>query len=770
MNTGPMASHARSGIIAVLLIMAICAPFFPLPAAEVSAVGADRIVSIKVAGNRFIEAAAIMEKIRVKVGQKVNRRRISRDVRRLFATGFFADIKVLGVVRADGRHLTYQVKENPMIASMTIEGLRAVKEKDLKLRLKLKPGRIFNQPGLDKDIRTIRRGYLKKGYYQVEVDAVQKPRRDGRVDVTLQVHEGDVTRIKRIRFIGNEAFADRDLMQKIASRSSSLIAWFKDRDVFNRDRLKADRQLILQHYLNHGYLDVQVESTIVSLSADKHWFYITFSIHEGAQYEVNAIGLQGDLVPDRDTLMGLVQLQQGELYSLDKLRKSIQDMTIRVGDEGYAFATITPLLHRNIDANTVDVTFDIEKGREVYVERIEISGNTKTEDAVIRREIKQIEGERFSSSKMDKSKKSLKKLDLFDDVRVSMPKGSSSDKVRMKVNVDEKSTGSFTIGAGFSQLQKVFVRSSLNERNFLGRGYITRLSGEVGAKTQNFDGSITDPFFLDRDLSASLNVFKRQSRLQDRTSFKEDSFGGGFGLGVPITDHFSYNAGYQFTDTDVFDLPTDASLFLKSQAGIQTTGELTQSLVWDSRDSLITPQEGLLLNGTVGIAGFGGSNRFAQSTATARAYFPLGNSFTLNPSVNVQYIHGYSGQDVPIFRRFSLGGIGSIRGFDQFGVTIRDAATNEVIGGNKTATASLNLFFPLPYMQTAGFRGVTFVDIGTVADFNETLKFAQARASVGFGIEWLSPIGPVGLSWGFALRDQPGDVKKTFEFSLGSTF
>jgi len=729
-----------------------------------------QIVSIKIAGNHFIETDAIMDKIRTKVGQEIDKRRISRDVRRLFATGFFADIRVLGVVKEDGRHLTYHVKENPMIASLTLDGIHAVKEKDLKLKLKLKPGRIFNKPELDHDIRTIRRGYLKKGYYQIEVDALRKPRDDGRVDVTMKVHEGDVTRIKRIRFIGNESFSDDDLAGVIASRQSGLMAWFKDRDVFNRDRLKADRQLILQHYLNDGYLDAKVESTLVSLSSDKRSFYVTFSIHEGVQYEVNSIKLQGDIVPDRDTLMELVQLKAGDLYSLEKMRNSINDITTRVGDEGYAFATVTPLFQRDIDAHTVALTFDIEKGKEVYVERIEISGNSKTVDKVIRRELKQQEGARFSSTKLADGKKKLKRLSLFEDVRVSMPRGGAPDKVRMKLSVDEKSTGSFTIGAGFSQLEKVFVRSSINERNFLGKGYSARLSGEVGARTQNFDASVTDPFFLDENLSASLNAFKRQTRLQSITSFKENSFGGGFGIGVPITEHFRYDINYQFTDTDIFDVLANSSLILQSQTGKQTTGELTQSLTLDTRDSLITPKDGYLLSGGVGIAGVGGTNRFVQSTAVGKAYFPMGDNFILNPSLTVRYIHGYSGRDVPIFRRFSMGGIGSIRGFDQFGVTIRDPATGEVIGGNKTVSASVNLFFPLPFMQTAGFRGVTFADIASIADFDETLKFAQARATVGFGIEWLSPIGPVGLVWGFALRDQPGDIKKTFEFALGSTF
>ncbi len=743
----------------------------PLLADDTTPAAKDkRIVSIDVAGNHFIETAAIMDKLHTKVGQKLDKRRISRDVRRLFATGFFSNIRVTGIVKNDGRHLTYHVKENPMIASVTLDGLHAVKEKDVKLRLKLKAGRIFNKADLNHDIRIIRRGYLKKGYYQLKVNVIQKLRADGRVDVILRVHEGKITRIKRIRFIGNEDFSDANLAKVIASRQSSLLAWFKNRDVFNRDRLQADRQLLLQHYMNQGYLDARVESTLVSLSSDKHSFYITFSIHEGEQYEVSSVKLQGDIVPSRDALMHVVQLSKGELYSLTKMRKSIDDMTTLVGDEGYAFATVTPLLHRNIDEHTVDVTFDIEKGPEVYVERIEISGNNKTDDFVVRREMRQQEGSRFSSSELEDSKRRLKRLSLFQDVRISMPRGSAPDKVKMKVKVDEKKTGSFTVGAGFSQLQKVFVRTSINERNLLGKGYAGNLSGEVGVKTQNFTGSLTDPYFLGQNMSASLNAFKRQTRLQSLTSFKENSFGGGFGIGIPITEHFRYGINYQFSDTNIFGLNPNSSLFLQSQIGKQTTGELTQSLSWDTRDSIISPRDGYFLGGSLGAAGLGGSNRFVQSTVFARAYFPMGSSFTLNPSFNIQYIRGYSGRSVPIFRRFSMGGIGSLRGFDQFGVTIRDPATGQVIGGNKTARASVNLFFPLPYMQSAGIRAFTFTDAGSIADFNQTLKFSRMRVSVGFGIEWLSPIGPVGLVWGFPVRKQPGDVTKSFEFALGSSF
>ncbi|PJC71206.1 MAG: outer membrane protein assembly factor BamA, partial [Zetaproteobacteria bacterium CG_4_8_14_3_um_filter_59_5] len=415
----------------------------------------DTIASIDVSGNKAVEVDAILERMRTKVGDKLDRKLISRDVRKLYATGFFKDISVAGAVRSDGRHLTIHVVENPVIASIEYDGLKSVKEKDLKMRMKLKPGHIFNTPELQADINTLRKGYLKKGYYQVDVQPVQKLRDDGRVDLTMKIYEGDVTRIKRIHFIGNEAFDSDTLAGVIASRTADLPAWFSDRDVFDRKRLDADQQIMMQHYMNKGYLDAKVESTLLQLSPDRQWFYVTFSIHEGPQYQVSSIEITGDMVPDRETLLPLLQLQAGDTYSLEKLRDSITDITTRVGDEGYAFATVTPEFERFPDQKRVNLKLNIEKGREVYVERIEISGNTKTEDNVVRREMRQLEGSRFSSSNLEESKKRIGRLGYFDDVRISMPRGTAPDKVDLKLGVSEKSTGSWSFGVGYSQLEKV---------------------------------------------------------------------------------------------------------------------------------------------------------------------------------------------------------------------------------------------------------------------------------------------------------------------------
>lgn len=729
------------------------------------------IASIDVSGNKAVEDDAILERMRSKVGDKLDRKRISRDVRTLFRTGFFKDISVTGVVKPDGRHLTVRVIENPVIATLEYEGFSAVKVKDLKMRMKLKTGHIFNQPELHADIVTIRKGYLKKGYYQVDVQPIQKLRKDGRIDLTMKVVEGDVTRIKRIHFIGNKAFDKEELAGVIASRTADLPAWFSDRDVFDRKRLDADQQILMQHYMNEGFLDAKVESTLLELSPDKQWFYVTFSIHEGPRYKVSGMSLSGDMVPDRDTLESLVQLHEGDTYSLEKLRNSINDITTRVGDEGYAFATVTPEFERFPEQHRVNLKLNVEKGREVYVERIEISGNEKTDDNVIRREMRQLEGSRFSSSNLEASKKRIGRLGYFDDVRISMPRGSSPDKVDLKLGVNEKSTGSWSFGVGYSQLEKVFFRSSIKQTNFLGKGYSTNLSGDIGAKTQNFNVSVTDPYFLDEDFSASINAFKRQTQLQAITSYKENSFGGGVGFGIPVSENLTYSISYQYSQTNLFDLNNAVvSPLLLSQRGKQTTGEMTHGLSYDSRDNSLNASSGSVISGSVGLAGLGGSNRFYTAAAGARSYFDLGNGFILNPGTEVRFIKGYAGKVVPVYRRLSLGGIGTVRGFDSSGISIRDPNTNDLLGGNKSASASLNLFFPLPYIRTSGFRGVAFVDAGDVADFGQMLSFGRARLSTGFGMEWLSPIGPLGLSWATVLRDQKGDQRRSFEFALGQTF
>jgi len=774
-------------LLLAAMLLAVCAWQSAAIAADAQAIikkNSPLILSIDVEGNHNVEKEAVLSKISSQTGERLNRRRLSRDVRKLYKSGFFSDIRFVGNRTPRGIHLVCHVKEYPLIAKLSMEGNDEFPLKDLKLKLKLKPGRIYSPKYRDSDRNTLRKGYLKKGYYQVDIHFIPTRRKDGRINLLIRVHEGKITRINRIHMIGNKAFSDATLLNQIASRQSGLFAWFSDRDIFNQKRFGADGQMLQQYYLNNGYLDMKFNSKQITMEADKKSFSLTFSIHEGSRYRVGKIDLQGDLVPDQATLKKLVELKPGDIYSLNKMRETISAITDRVGDEGYAFATVTPQLKRNINDRTVAITFDIEKGKEVYIERIEISGNDKTEDNVIRRLLHQSEGARYTGSQVEHSKEAMKRAPYLSDTRVSFPKGSADDKVDMKVDVTEKKSGTISAGIGFSQREKVIITAKIAEKNLLGKGYEANLNGQLGKITQNITGSLIDPFFMGTNISASINGFKSKSSSQGTVNYDTSSIGGGLGFGIPITQYITYGINYQYSSTNLANVVANASLFQRSQQGHQSTGELTQSLSWDTRDRITTTTSGHVDSVSVSVAGLGGSNRFVESAVSSKWYFPFGKdkNIVLNPSMRFNAIRAFSGREVPLFRRYSLGGIGSLRGFDSFGVTLRDPLTGEIVGGDNQVTASVNLFFPLPYTQTSGIRGLVFADAGNIwgtasaqvggvlFSAHEPFTLSRVRYTAGFGIEWLSPIGPVGLSWAIPITSQPQDVQKSFEFAIGTTF
>ncbi|MDQ6951093.1 MAG: outer membrane protein assembly factor BamA [Mariprofundales bacterium] len=740
------------------------------------------VSSIAVQGNRFVDTAAVMADIHSQVGKPLDRRQISRDVRKLFASGMFRDLSVEGVRSADKVKLIYHVVENPVIGKITFEGNDAVDNKVLKRIIKLKAGHVFSPESLQRERMNLRHQYLKKGHYQVVITFKQNKNSDGSIDLVIHIVEGPVTRIRRIRFIGNDAFDIEILRGVLASRESTLMGWFSDRDVFSRKRSGADGQMLMQYYLNHGYLDAKVESTILSITEDKRAFYLTFNLHEGIQYRVSKVILQGDLVPSKAALEKKVALAKGAIYSLKNLRTTIDDITERVGDEGYAFATVTPMFKRNPEAKTVAITLDIEKGKKVYVERIDISGNDDTDDAVVRREMRQGEGARYSASRVKRSKKRLNRLGLFKDVKVTMPRGSAPDKVKMNVKVTEKKTGKFTFGVGYSQLEKVFLTTSLQQQNFLGKGINTNVSATIGARTQNYNIGVTDPFFMGHEVSATVNTFKTQTKLASITQYKQNDIGGGVSFGFPLSEQVSYSLGYSFSQTNLSDVPTTSSIILRAQQGKHTQGEITQSIAYDSRDRTLAAHTGQIDSVGFGMAGLGGNRRFMEFSASHHSYLALGDKFTFSPQLEGRYIAGYGGRPVPLERRYSMGGMGSLRGFDSYGVSIRDPKTGDPVGGNGMVRGALDLFFPLPGVRTDGFRGVIFYEMGTVwghvnstfggipLSISQPFAVANLRSSTGFGIEWLSPVGPVALIWGKALRKKPGDLTRSFEFALGANF
>ncbi len=732
------------------------------------------ISSVSVEGNRYIETAAIMSKIKVKAGDTLSRRQISRDVRRLYATGFFSDIHAEGEHTQDGIKLIYVVVENPVIASVKVEGYDKVSKKKILPLLKLKAGRVLSPKLIREDVNTIRRIYLKKGFYQVQAEVKATPLDDGRVAVHVQIIEGDITRIKAIQLIGNHDFTDEVLIDKLATRASGLGSWFTDSDVFNQKRFSADEQMLVQHYLEHGYLDVNINSLHLMLTPNMDNFYLSMSIYEGEAYTVTGVELQGDLIPSKEALMEEVKLEVGEPYALSKMQKTLQAISEKVGDEGYAFVNVTPSFHRNIQDHTVVVVLDIEKGRQVYVDRIQIAGNDKTKDHVIRREFRQHEGERYKASAVRRSQERVQRLSFMKKVTIAKSSTDHPKKINLDVDVEEGKSGKFSAGISYSQTYGVGLTGSVSEQNLLGEGYQTSLSLDVGGATNTYSLNLRDPYFFKDGVSGSLRVFRNENNLQSFVSYKYLTQGGSAGLGFELNEYVRYDVGYKVTNTTLSGVPATASLALRSQEGRATTGELTQSLSYDTRNRTYHPSTGGIQSISFGFAGLTGDRKFYETIFSSRNYFELSDFWTLRATLQLGSIQGYSGLDSPIYRRYSLGGVGTVRGYDSFGISLVDPTTLDILGGQRKLISSLDLIFPLPFMETAGFRGTFFIDAGEVwgssGSVSEQASVANLRGSYGFGIEWASPVGPLTFTWGVPVHRQTYDKVRKFEFNLGQSF
>ncbi len=756
------------------VLQCVYASLFTLVLFSTQALAEEKIMEVAVEGNRYVETAAILANLTLKKGDSFSLKNISNNVRKLFSTGFFSDVYTEGERVEGGIKLIFVVQENPVIASVQIEGESEFREKKLRPELEIKPGRILSPQVERKDINTLKRKYLSKGYYQSEINLKTTLLDDGRVDVVFEIDEGKVTLVKDIRFIGNKRFSDTELIETLASRESSLGSWFSDSDVFNRKRFDADAQMVQVHYLEHGFLDVAILSTRLMLAPNMDNFYLTMSIHEGEAFTVSGIQLKGDLVPSKQELLDVVKLEKDKLYALSKMQQTITNLTELVGDQGFAFATVTPSFRRDLEHKTVEIIFDIEKGREVYVDRIRISGNSKTKDHVIRREFRQHEGERYKASSVRRSKERVKRLSYLKNIRLSKQKTESLNQVDMDLEVEEGKSGSFSGGISYSALNKLGFTGKVSERNFLGEGYNASLTADVGGASNNYSLNFSDPYFIWDDVSGSFSLFRKQTNLQSYLDYQYDSNGGSAGLGFALSEYARYSVSYSITNTTLRDVPLTSSLALRSQEGTYETGELLQSISYDTRNRTFAPSEGGLQRLSFSFAGLTGDHQFHETTFLSKNYYPLTDFWTIRGVVSAGSIHGYGGLDVPIYRRYSLGGVASLRGYDTFGVSLVDPSTLDVLGGKYKTTSSIDILFPLPFMETAGFRGTFFVDAGTVWGnsglVDEPFNLSKVRASYGFGIEWAAPIGPVTFTWGYPLNDQALDKTRRFEFGLGQGF
>jgi outer membrane protein insertion porin family len=728
------------------------------------------VAELRVEGNRRIESDAIEKVILTKTGSVYNPNNVAADIKAIFALGYFEDIRVDTRETPQGRSLIYTVRERPTIRQISVSGNRVYEDEEVLSNLDIKTGSIFNIYKVKSNIQQIESLYKEKNYHNVKVDYKVHELKNNQADVEFVVEEGQKVRIKTITFEGNAAYESKKLRKLIKTKEKGFFSWLTSSGELNRDDLNQDAAKLAAFYHNHGYIQARVGEPVVDLEED--WIYVTFKIEEGPQFRVGKVAIDGDLVLPEAELMGKLKIGKETFYNREVIRNDILLLTDIYSDEGYAYADISPRVDEDMENLVVHITYKINKGSQVYFEKIIISGNTKTRDKVIRRQLRVFEQELFSGKGLKRGVRNLYRLDYFEDVKVNTVKGSGEDKMVLKLDVTEKPTGTFSFGAGYSTVERFFTIASVSQRNLFGRGQTLGLKAEFGARTNRYTLSFTEPWLFDIPLSAGSDLYK-SDRDYDTQGYERESKGGRLRFGYPVFDYtrLYLTYGYDVSDIRITD-EEDANDNVKDLAGINTTSSVTTTLRYDSRDRAFNPTEGGDHSLSVEYAGLGGNIGFTKYLAETGFYFPLYKEVVGFLHGKGGYVYENEGKDLPDYERFYLGGMNSLRGFgwrDVSPTTTKDDGEEVQIGG--TQMVQFNAEIILPLVKKAGIVGVLFFDTGDAYAPDENIDPFKLRQSAGYGFRWYSPIGPMRLENGYIL--DPRDNEKTdgrWEFAIGGAF
>lgn len=726
----------------------------------------QKILAVEVSGNQRIEADAIKRVIKTQPGDIYNLKSLSADLKAIYAMGYFDDIRIETATRPEGIIITFKVKEKPTLNSIRFSGIGWVFEKeDLEEVITAKRGSILNIKTIQNDMDRITELYKDKNYLNVKVSYKIYELKDNHADLEYIIDEGEKFTIGKIRFEGNEAFSDKQLKKQMATSEKSIFSWITSAGDLKEEKLKQDVVLLSSFYKNNGFMEVRVGEPQIKFEGNQ--IEITIKINEGPQFKVGKVDMTGDLLLPKEELIATLKISKEEFYNRETLRNDVLKLTDLYSNEGYAYADVAPLTKENAEKRIVDITFDIQKGKQVYFEEIIISGNTKTRDKVIRRELRVYEQELFSSQRLKRSIRNINRLDFFEDVKVDTAKGSADDKMVLKINVTEKPTGAFSVGAGYGNTEQLFGVASIAQRNLFGRGQKLELKGKLGSKTQNIVLSFTEPYIYDIPLSGKIDFYNWQ---YDYDEYDKNSFGGGLTFSYPVFDYTRGSLGYNYDLAHITNIQDDAPKSIKDLQGRNVKSSVTTILRYDSLDHPFLPTTGSTHSFSFEFAGLGGNIGFMKYIAETGVVFPLFWEFVLAPRAEAGYVNKTKDKKLPDYEKFYLGGINSMRGFDRDDMAPKDKDGNS-IGGDRYIQFNLDLLFPL--LKNQGMYGTLFFDTGKVYDDREKieLKPSDLRQSAGLGIRWMSPLGPIRLEYGFILdREKSDHGMGAFEFSMASGF
>jgi len=752
--------------LSFVIALNVSLPVYAAPAAG------PRIVAIVVEGNRAVTTAAIQGRLTSKVGGTYTAESVAADIRALFSRGEFADVRVERETAGGGVKLIYHMVERPTISAIKFVGNKKIKTKEIEEKIPLRAFRPLNGEELAKTISEIQALYEAKRYYLVDVDYTLTPGDNGSV-LTFRINEHGKAAIGRIQFVGNRAMSDRALKKVLHTKEKG--AFFFRKGKYQKEMIEQDVMLLTRHYLNHGYLRVHIARPRVEISKDKQHMFVTYTIDEGQSYRIGKIRVEGDILTTPQELRKMIQAKEGETYVHEGVEKDTNQLLLFYGTMGYAFANIQPIPTPNDADCTAELVFSIDKGRRVRIDQINITGNSTTRDKVIRREMKVKEGDLFNRQLLEDSRTKLMQLGFFSSVEFATPRGHRPDSVDLNIEVKERPTGTFNIGAGFSTYENFFFTGSVAKENFFGRGISGQVSAEVSKLRQQYVISFTDPYFLDTNWVLSVSSHRTLFRYPQ---FDRRAYGGSFSLGHRIFEHLLVSVGYNYENVVasnfLFAVP---ALFRTNSNGV--TSGVNLQVSYDTRDNRIFPKEGVYATVSNEFSGdkMGGNNNFYRMNAQARLYQPIGH-FGLIGKIYTKlgYIKSLSSRSIPLFERYLMGGPNSLRGYNiwSVGPSLRlptgasGPDTNFVYGGTKMVQANFELEFPL--YGPGGFKLVSFLDAGNAFAEEENISLKNLRYDYGFGLRWLSPLGPLRFEWGFPISKRPGEAGVVFNFTGGDFF
>ena len=742
-------------ILIIILWMIIC----NMTAAESKA--AVLIKQVLVQGNQRVEDDAILRVTRSKVGDVFDEALLSEDLQSIYDMGWFDDVRVEVEKAPDGDTVIFAVKEKPTIREIKFSGNVVIDDEKLNENIDISSGSILNIFRIRRNIKIIESLYKDKNYQNVKVSYKIIPLENNQANLEFEIEEGEKVLIKKITFDGNSAYDSETLKKMMETDEKGFFSWLTSSGELNREVLQQDIYQLGAFYQNNGYAEARIGEPEIEYRDE--WIYILIKINEGPRFKMGRVDLAGDFIMPKEELIKNIKVVNEEYFNRDAIRQDVLTLTDIYADKGYAHADIFPDVKTNPENLTVDITFHITKNEPVYFERINIHGNTKTRDKVIRRELKVYEQDLYSSKKLKRSISDLYRLDYFEDVKVKPQKGSAEDRMILDIEVAEKPTGTFTFGGGYSAVDKLYVMASVSERNFLGRGQTLELAVQTGGTSRQYTFGFTEPWLFDIPLSAGVDAYKME---RDYDYYDRDSFGGALRFGYPV---FDFTRGYVKYAYDVSDISNVSETYADYiYDGRNKESSISVSLVYDSRNRQFNPSEGSRHSITLKYAGLWGNIGYAKATAETGWYFPLfwGTVGFLHGEGG--YVEEVSGKYLPDYERFYLGGINSVRGFDWRGIS--PLIDDVEIGG--TEFVQLNVEFLFPIIKESGLVGLFFYDAGNAwaTDNDEAESYSGLRDSAGFGIRWFSPMGPLRLERGYILNPKPGEGSGRWEFSMGGSF